>query len=317
MSFQSQFLSKFGIQIIHQTILVATLESETIINILLAGIVVSKTIIFILAYLLIKKNSVLKAEKIKLEDANAELVKQSLDIHNYVEELKAAENFKTKVLSIASHDLRAPFASIESLLRLEGLCLMGRQELETFFERLRQEVEKSRIMLDEVLLWTESQLRDSIENKAVLNLNGEIDKLLDQFSNDIKKQGKKVLNNIDQNLYLNINEPIFTFVVRNVISNAIKYGRPDGVISVDHIKKESGECGVVILNESEELAEHAIQNLNHGKSWERRKMSGSNGSGLGISLCKDLFKRIGGIIYFENKIGKGIAVTIIFPTGSC
>lgn len=172
-------------------------------------------------------------------------------------------------------------------------------------------------MLDEVLLWTESQLRDSIENKAVLNLNAEIDKLLDQFSNDIMKQGKKVLNNIDQNLYLSINEPIFTFVVRNVISNAIKYGRADGVISVDHIKKESGECGVVILNESEELAEHAIQNLNHGKSWERRKMSGSNGSGLGISLCKDLFKRIGGIIYFENKIGKGIAVTIIFPTGSC
>ncbi len=201
MSFRSQFLSKFGAQIIHQTILVTALESETIINILLAGIVVSKTIIFILAYQLVKKNRVLKTEKIKLEEANSELVKQSLDIRNYVEELKAAENFKTKVLSIASHDLRAPFASMESLLKLESLCLMGRQELEAFFETLRQEVEKSRIMLDEVLLWTESQLRDSIENKATLNLNTEIDKLLNQFSYDIKKQGKTVINNIDQNTY--------------------------------------------------------------------------------------------------------------------
>ncbi|WP_139375155.1 sensor histidine kinase [Sphingobacterium nematocida] len=259
----------------------------------------------------------MKTEKIKLEEVNSELVKQSLDIRNYVEELKAAENFKTKVLSIASHDLRAPFASMESLLRLEGLCLMGRWELETFFESLRQEVGKSRVMLDEVLLWTESQLRDSIENKAVLNLSAEIDHLLDQFSYDIEKQGKTVHNNIDQNLYLNINKPIFTFVVRNVISNAIKYGRPDGVISVDHIKKENGECCVVILNESEALAEHTIQNLNYGKSWERSRMANSKGTGLGISLCKDLFMRIGGIIYFENKIGKGIAVTIIFPKGSC
>ncbi|WP_164122799.1 sensor histidine kinase [Sphingobacterium sp. xlx-130] len=293
------------------------MESETIINILLAGIVVSKTIIVILAYLLVKKNSVLKAEKIKLEKANAELVKQSLAIRKYVEELKAAENFKTKVLSIASHDLRAPFASIESLLKFEDLLLMGRRELEAFFETLRQEVGKSRVMLDEVLLWTESQLRDTIENKAVLNLNVEIGKLLNQFSYDIEKQGKKVFNNIDQNSNLNINKPIFTFVIRNVISNAIKYGRPEGVISVDYIKKESGECCVIISNESEELAEHTIKNLNYGKSWERRKMANSEGTGLGISLCKDLFKRIGGIIHFENKIGKGIAVTIIFPNDAC
>lgn len=293
------------------------MDSKTIINILIIGILLSKTLIFILIYLFVKKNRELKTEKIKLEKANSELIIQAVDIRSYVGELKAAESFKTKVLSIASHDLRAPFASVESLLKLDGLSLMDKGKLESIFEILRQEVAKSRGMLDEVLLWTESQLRDSIANKAVLNLNEEIEKLMDQFSCDINKMGKKVFNNIDKNLYININRPIFTFVIRNVISNASKFGQSDGVISIDTVKKESGECGVIILNEGEQLSEHIIESLNYGKSWERMKTAESNGTGLGISLCQDLFKRINGILSFENRIGVGVAVTIMFPQDSC
>lgn len=81
------------------------MQSQTIITFL---IIVCKIIIAILLYSLIRKNRMLKQEKLKLLETNLKLKQQGEQIIRYIKELKASEFFKTKVLSIASHDLRTP-----------------------------------------------------------------------------------------------------------------------------------------------------------------------------------------------------------------
>lgn len=290
------------------------MESQTIINLLIIGIIVSKTFIFVLTYLLLKKNKLLKSEKLKLKIANTDLNEKAERIQFYFEELKNAENFKTKVLSIASHDLRAPFASLELLLQIEGLPSINSKEIEMLFEILRKEVVRSRTLLDEILLWTESQLRDNVDNKEFFYLNHEVDHLLMQFTCDISRSGKYVCNKINKQLRVNISKSIFSFVIRNVLSNAVKFGRRNGGIFLREL--ESGKCGVVVINEGERLCDEVITDLNSSNSWHQKKRISENGAGLGISLCKDLIKRIGGSIHFENKEEIGVAVSIIFPDNS-
>lgn len=293
------------------------MESKTIINLLVVGIIVSKTFILILAYLLFKKNRNLKSEKLKLQRANSDLCKKTSDIEVYLGELQRAESFKTKVLSIASHDLRAPFASVELMLQIAGLSSMDKAELELIFDRLRGEVFKSRMLLDDVLLWTESQLRDNAENIEVLNLSVEVNKLIDQFSFDLTRSGKFIINKINKGLRVHISKAVFSFVVRNVLSNAIKFGRSNGHIFLQELVGKNGECGMMIVNEGEELSDQLLHELNMINSWDQKKKSSQNGAGLGISLCKDLIKRIGGNIFFENKPGIGVTVCVIFPANSC
>ncbi|MNT53551.1 Sensor protein EvgS precursor [compost metagenome] len=106
---------------------------------------------------------------------------------------------------------------------------------------------------------------------------------------------------------------IFAFVLRNVISNAIKYGRVGGTITLQLIDDRSDRWELIVSNDGEELTSEVLHNLNFVNSWDRKKSESKNGAGLGISLCKDLIKRIDGKMQFENQHGTGVSVRISFP----
>ncbi|WP_159727864.1 HAMP domain-containing sensor histidine kinase [Sphingobacterium sp. 18053] len=289
------------------------MQSQTIITLLIVGIVISKTLIGVLIYFLIRKNRLLKVEQLKLTTANSILSEQAIRIHHYNEELKIAESFKTKVLSIASHDLRAPFASVEILLAIDDISLVDKEDLKLIFLNLKGQVARSRTMLEEVLLWTESQLRDKLENTENCNICAQIDAVLGIYTLEIQRFNIQIINSVSQDFWVDTHKGIFAFVLRNVISNAIKYGRVGGTITLQLIDDRSDRWELIVSNDGEELTSEVLHNLNFVNSWDRKKSESKNGAGLGISLCKDLIKRIDGKMQFENQHGTGISVRISFP----
>ena len=288
-------------------------QSQTIITLLIVGIVISKTLIGVLIYFLIRKNRQLKVEQLKLTTANSILSDQAIRIHHYNEELKIAESFKTKVLSIASHDLRAPFASVEILLAIDDISLVDKEELKLIFLNLKGQVARSRTMLEEVLLWTESQLRDKLENTENCNICDQIEAVLGIYSLEIQRFNIQIFNSVNPDFWVDTHKGIFAFVLRNVISNAIKYGRVGGTIALQLIDDQRDRWELIVANEGEELSSEVLHNLNFVNSWDRKKAGNNQGAGLGISLCKDLIKRIDGTVKFENTNGKGVSVRISFP----
>lgn len=289
------------------------MQSQTIITLLIVGIVISKTLIGVLIYFLIRKNRLLKVEQLKLTTANSILSEQAIRIHHYNEELKIAESFKTKVLSIASHDLRAPFASVEILLAIDDISLVDKEELKLIFLNLKGQVARSRTMLEEVLLWTESQLRDKLENTENCNIRDQIEAVLGIYTLEIQRFNIQVINLVNPDFRVDTHKGILAFVLRNVISNAIKYGRVGGNIALKLIDDQSDRWELIVSNEGDELTSEVLHNLNFVDSWDHKKSENRNGAGLGISLCKDLIKRIDGTMQFENQYGTGVSVRISFP----
>ena len=289
------------------------MQSQPIITLLIVGIVISKTLIGVLIYFLIRKNRLLKVEQLKLTTANSILSEQAICIHHYNEELKIAESFKTKVLSIASHDLRAPFASVEILLAIDDISLVDKEELKLIFLNLKGQVARSRTMLEEVLLWTESQLRDKLENTENCNIRDQIDAVLGIYALEIQRFNIQIINSVNPDFCAHTHKGTLAFVLRNVISNAIKYGRVGGSIVLQLIDDQSDRWELTVSNDGEELSSEVLHNLNFVNSWDRKRSENKNGAGLGISLCKDLIKRIDGKMQFENQHGIGVSVRISFP----
>lgn len=303
----------FEIPLVIINLLPKIVQSQTIISLLIVGIVISKTLIGVLIYFLIRKNRQLKVEQLKLTTANSILSEQAIRIHHYNEELKIAESFKTKVLSIASHDLRAPFASVEILLAIDDISLVDKEDLKLIFLNLKGQVARSRTMLEEVLLWTESQLRDRLENRENCNIRDQIEAVLGIYMLEIQRSNIQILNSVSPDFWVDTHKEIFAFVLRNVISNAIKYGRVGGIIALQLIDEQRDRWELIVNNEGEEVSPEVLHNLNFVNSWERKKTEDNKGAGLGISLCKDLIKRIDGTVKFENKNGTGLSVHISFP----
>lgn len=289
------------------------MESQTIITILITGIIVSKIIIGFLLYELIRKNRVLKQEKFKLLETNIALEEQAEQIKKYNEELKVSELFKIKVLSIASHDLRTPFVSMNMLLNTIDLSLMTKPDMEQVLLELGSEISNSQNMLDEVLLWAESQLRDNLENKETFNISQQIHHVLLLFQKDLMSNNIYLEENLPKDIDLHMSRDIFSFVVRNIVSNAVKFCKYAGKITLGVSEMKGDEFLLYIENEGINMSESTVEILNNRNSWDHRKTVNGTGAGLGVSLCKDLLQRVGGNIYFENLSQVGTIVFISFP----
>ncbi|MCI0921114.1 sensor histidine kinase [Sphingobacterium rhinopitheci] len=290
------------------------MEGVNLIALLITGIIISKVIIAVLIYYLVIKNKALKEQQQKLLLANAKLKTQRDKIINQNKELKSSEEFKTKVLSIASHDLRAPISSMEMLLDFGDVASMSHEDMKKVFAELASQLSISRKMINEILLWTDSQLRQNIDNKEVFGLVDQIQSIAPLFKEEIQRKGIVLMIDIERSFVVYMSKDIFSFVVRNVLSNAVKFCKNNGTVQIG-FSSDNNKVKLFVQNEGEELALDYLEKLNSKSSWNYKKNKNSKGgAGLGISLCKDLFKRIGGSIKFENKTGVGLKVNIIFPS---
>lgn len=286
------------------------MQSQTMITSL---IIICKIIIAILLYILFRKNSLLKRQKLKLIKSNLKLKQQREQIICYNKELKASELFKTKVLSITFHDLRTPFTSMDMLLHTEDVSQMTQPELQQIFAALGHQVSISKNMLNEVLLWAESQLRDNLENKESFTIVEQIIAILSLFEHNLKEKNLVINNTVPLHRMVHMSRDIFCFVIRNIISNAIKFSHNGGTIRIGILESEQNAFQLFIENKGDNISDSTISNLNNRNSWEYKKTVNHTGTGLGVSLCKDLLQRVGGRLQFENQTADVLTVYISIP----
>ncbi|WP_170114483.1 sensor histidine kinase [Sphingobacterium faecium] len=227
--------------------------------------------------------------------------------------MKASELFKTKVLSITFHDLRTPFTSMDMLLHTEDVSQMTQPELQQIFAALGNQVSISKNMLNEVLLWAESQLRDNLENKESFTIVEQIIAILSLFEHNLKEKNLVINNTVPLHRMVHMSRDIFCFVIRNIISNAIKFSHNGGTIRIGILESEQNAFQLFIENKGDNISDSTISNLNNRNSWEYKKTVNHTGTGLGVSLCKDLLQRVGGRLHFENRTADVITVYISLP----
>ncbi|WP_447770347.1 sensor histidine kinase [Sphingobacterium faecium] len=255
----------------------------------------------------------MKRQKLKLIKSNLKLKQQREQIICYNKELKASELFKTKVLSITFHDLRTPFTSMDMLLHTEDVSQMTQPELQQIFAALGNQVSISKNMLNEVLLWAESQLRDNLENKESFTIVEQIIAILSLFEHNLKEKNLVINNTVPLHRMVHMSRDIFCFVIRNIISNAIKFSHNGGTIRIGILESEQNAFQLFIENKGDNISDSTISNLNNRNSWEYKKTVNHTGTGLGVSLCKDLLQRVGGRLHFENRTADVITVYISLP----
>ncbi|MEJ5089313.1 HAMP domain-containing sensor histidine kinase [Sphingobacterium faecium] len=246
-------------------------------------------------------------------ETNLRLKQQHEQIISYNEELKISELFKTKVLSIAFHDLRTPFVSMDMLLHAADISQMTKPEMEQIFTALGHQVSISKNMLTEVLLWAESQLRDNLENKENFHMAEQINAILALFQYHLKGKNLVINNTVPLHVKAHMSRDIFCFVIRNIISNAIKFSHRGSTIKIGIVESESDTFQVFIENKGDNISDSTISNLNNRNSWDYRKTVNHTGTGLGVSLCKDLLQRVGGRLQFENQTADVLTVYISIP----
>ncbi len=233
----------------------------------------------------------------------------------YTEELTLVNASKDKFFSIISHDLRSPFNSLLGLTEYisHSYDEMTPLEIKSSISNVYNSSKQVYNLILNLLEWSMIQSGRLTVNKSVINLSelgGEIINLYEEGANF--KQ-LKLVNNMDQEILVYADKYMIDTIVRNFVSNSIKFTNPGGQIVIKGIiNGDNAEVSVTDTGIGISPADQ--KNLFRIDEQTRRDgTANEKGTGLGLILCKEFIEKNNGVLWVESEEGKGSRFSFTVP----
>lgn len=224
-------------------------------------------------------------------------------------ELRDLNHFKDKVLSIISHDLRSPMAQVITYQQAKMYGVKFSKEEEAKMNKIILAVsENGLLVLDNLLKWAQGQLNGQKLHIEQRNLVGLITTLIHQVKSlSLEKQVEIKFDSPPVNWP--VDADLVHIVLRNLISNALKFSKEGQVINVS-IRINKQELEIIVQDQGPGIPEHIKTEIQLGKAVKASHgTSGEKGAGLGLVLTTDFVKQMGGrLTFISPPIGGTIAM---------
>ena len=231
------------------------------------------------------------------------------------QELRATLNNRDKMYSVIAHDLRSPMASIRMVLNLVVASTSPEtvgEEIYNLLDQANRESEEVHDLLDNLLKWTKSQTGRLNVVKQELELNDIIPGVVEIFDNiAATKHIKLELKSESDSLKVEADNDMLKTVVRNFLSNAIKFSPADSTIEIA-MTKENEFAKVSVRDHGVGIASDRLDSIFH-KGETTYGTGGEEGSGLGLQLCQDFARKNGGDCTVESVEGQGSTFSVLIP----
>lgn len=245
------------------------------------------------------------------ERSIVELRNEEITLQKSLLEQSNAE--KNKLMSIISHDMRAPLVNIKSYLQLLNENAVDKTERPELERYLLAATNNTMQMLSNLLYWTKSQMERSSVNLQMLNLFSVLENTLDMEKALAEKKGIALNYNIDTTITVIADSDMLQLVVRNLVSNAIKFTPKGGFINID-AQILANNCKLSVSDNGKGIATAEQENIFRVTSEPGFGTNNERGVGLGLLLCKEFIERQGGSIGFESIFGQGSSFFIFIAT---
>ncbi len=231
------------------------------------------------------------------------------------QKLKKANNTKNKLFSIISHDLRGPLGNFKGLIDLLLLDFANnnREKMNALLKMMQKTAGLNYDLLENLLSWsrTESERLDFHPERIELYLL--VDAIFEHYDYSATTKSIQLVNNIDEDLCIYADEYMINTILRNLISNAIKFTDINGKIFVKS-KLVNTSVEISVEDTGIGMPPEVVKNIfNKEKFITTRGTAKEKGTGLGLKLCKDFVKKHKGEIYIESQINKGTKISFTIP----
>ena len=230
-------------------------------------------------------------------------------------ELEKLNSDKDQFLQILAHDLKNPFSSIMGFsdLLLKNVHKYDINRIEKQLLLLNKATHNTFNLLEDLLLWSKAQSgKLPIEAKNIM-----LSKIFSEIINNSKAQADEknisinYLETENINVFADIN--MLKTILRNLVSNAIKFTNENGHINIYTEKKQKSVI-IIVSDDGVGIDENKLPNLwNFTYSISTNGTANEKGTGLGLLLCKDFVEKHGGKIWVESELGKGSNFKFTIP----
>jgi signal transduction histidine kinase len=243
---------------------------------------------------------------------NNRMNKQNKVINDQNQVLENNGIVKDKLFSVISHDLRSPITQVIGLLNLWEAGEMNQEEMSVLTPAVKGSIVHTLELLDNLLIWSKNQLQGFNFNPLPFDLKYVVDENLISLQGLISNKNLIVENSVLPNSIVNADKEMIKIVLRNLISNAIKFTPQMGSIRIKNTMKD----GFVVIEVEDSgigIKERDQSKIFSFTSHTTLGTANEKGTGIGLKICKDFIELNNGSIWMESKENVGSRFFISIP----
>nr|WP_282446190.1 HAMP domain-containing sensor histidine kinase [Paenibacillus silvae] len=235
-------------------------------------------------------------------------------LHDYIQ-------YQKQFVSNVSHELKTPLAAIRGFSQYLYEEETEDKQLHKIYAHLLQESDRLTRLINELLLLSRFDKAGSDELEVErTEMNELIQQVVINMGAKAKEKGIAIIINRAEEatqdegitkIYANVNPMLMSHAIANLVDNAIKYSENPSQIEVQ-IEHTLSEVVIRICDQGIGIAGDELERVQE-RFYRAKNASTANGSGLGLSICKEIVARFNGYIDIESQLGEGTTVTIVLP----
>lgn len=282
---------------------------HTVIIALVVFIAVLMAGLFTIFYLYAEKRKMAK----ELFEKNSAVTDQKNIIEEQSQHLARLNDLKTKLFAVISHDLRSPISSLRSIMGMFQHNDLTEEQAIALLKRMLPALDGADLTLSNLLNWSVKQMNGLNVNKTTFQVYQIIEEIERVFEFALQQKNIQYTINVSIDTSVHSDEHHVKIILRNLISNAIKFTPENGTITIGG-EKQGDNIVLSITDTGNGINEQNMAKLFVTTShFTTRGTAGEKGTGLGLLLCKELLDLNNGSISVTSAPGAGTTFFIRLP----
>ncbi|WP_282165137.1 tetratricopeptide repeat-containing sensor histidine kinase [Cellulophaga baltica] len=249
-----------------------------------------------------------------ITNLNHQLEEKTITLEKSEKTLKYANETQEKLFSIISHDLKSPINALKNLLLLIKNGDIEPKDFLNFVPKLYSDVDAMSFTLNNLLTWSKSQMNGFVNKPISFQIHEKVNSSIQLLQENANQKKITIINDVPTSaqIYCDVNQ--FNLIVRNLVTNGIKFTPTGGEIKIHASEKEQfweiscKDNGVGITPEILKKLFKPDSALQSTYGTNREK-----GTGLGLLLCKEMVENNGGKIFVKSTNNEGSTFYFTIP----
>jgi signal transduction histidine kinase len=265
-------------------------------------------LIFVIASAIFYGYIIIRKKNSLLNETNEKLAQSK-------RELQATLKTKDKLFSIIAHDLKSPFTALVGLTEIMSskASSLNSDEVVQYSGFVNESSNKLLTLIENLLDWSRSQTgKIQLEPKDI-GVQDIINQTVDLLKMQAESKEISINVNTENNLKIHADFNTTFTVIRNLVSNAIKFTQPNGIIWLNAYRRDS-KALIEVRDSGVGMPQDMVSRLfDLETSISTKGTRNETGTGLGLILCKEFVELNNGKIYVESEQGKGTTFYVTLP----
>lgn len=237
------------------------------------------------------------------------------DLKDSEANLRQLNATKDKFFSIIAHDLKSPFNNIVVLSNLlaEQMQNGEKEGIEELAGLIQSSTQQAMSLLINLLDWSRSQTGRMVCSPEYVDIVALIHDVIDLMNESARQKSISLIMELPRNLLAYADKVMVSTIVRNLVSNAVKFTHPGGKVMVI-AKRNQTDLLITVSDDGVGIKPGDIKKLFRiEESISTKGTENEKGTGLGLILCKEFVEKHGGMLWVESETGKGSKFSFTIP----